>query len=177
MFNYLILGNLSHGMLQNFIHVGLSRVGDTHQHHPETYLEGLKQFQHFLHLGVFHLQLERMDTLGQLLHQGRIAGVFDLNAREQVLNQRVEERQVFLDEFRNVGVPHGPNQNDIFFQVWGGALDVTRHHQHRLDATHTEIVMLLLRQLLGRKLVQLRHFLGKWLGRLEAFREKHDFGN
>ena len=54
-----------------------------------------------------------------------------------------------------------------------GSLEVASHHEDRLDCPHAEIVMVILRELLGGKLVELNHLGCQVLSTLEPLSEEH----
>lgn len=84
----------------------------------------------------------------------------------------LEERCVLLEELGEVAVPEGTNQYHVLILVGVLSLQRPRHHQHRLDRPHPEVVVVLLGQLLTAQLVHLYHLLGEVLGGLETLRVK-----
>lgn len=80
----------------------------------------------------------------------------------------LEERCVLLEELGEVAVPEGADQHHVLVLVRVLSLQCPRHHQHRFDRPHPEVVVVLLGQLLTAQLVHLDHLLGEVLGGLEA---------
>jgi hypothetical protein len=78
-------------------------------------------------------------------------------ARKEILDDTVEEREIVLQELGHIGVTHGSDQHDVLGS--GGVLssEGTSHDQNGLDGSHTEIVVILLGELLRRELVELHH--------------------
>lgn len=82
----------------------------------------------------------------------------------------LEERCVLLEELGEVAVPEGANQHHVLVLVGVLSLQRPRHHQHRLDCPHPEVVVILLGQLLTAQLIHLYHLLGQVLGGLKTLR-------
>ena len=64
------------------------------------------------------------------------------------MDQGIEERQILVDKFGHIRVTHGPDENHIFWQLRVSSLEIARHDEDGLYRTHTEVIMVILRQLL-----------------------------
>lgn len=49
----------------------------------------------------------------------------------------------------NIGILHSSNQDYIFGYIWLCSFESSSHNQNALDGSHTEVVVVLLRQLLA----------------------------
>ena len=78
----------------------------------------------------------------------RVIWFFDRDCWEQILNNSGEQRQVILEELRYICIFHSTDQHSVFWIIGISSLETTCHNKHRLDGSHTEIVMILLRELL-----------------------------
>ena len=92
----------------------------------------------------------------------------DINAREEIRDDALEQFYIGRQELGQVTVPHGPDQHHILGQIWLRAPQAASHDQHRLDGAHAKVVVVLLAQLLAGQLVQLHHLAGKRPGILKA---------
>jgi hypothetical protein len=91
-----------------------------------------------------------VDTVQLILNgslQRTVIDVWNLYFREQIGNDAHEQWQIVLQELWHVGVSHGSDQHHIFSQRRLLSSQRTSHHQHTLDGSHTEIVMVLFTQL------------------------------
>ena len=77
------------------------------------------------------------------------------------------------EELGQVGVAHRADQHHLLVQVRRAALERASHHEHGLQRAHAEIVVVLLRELLGGELVQLDHLARQVFRGLEALGEEH----
>ena len=146
----------------------------THQHDSEAHLQGFVELHHLLHEVGCGLQVQLLDFVADHILQLTVLHDGQHEAREQVLHDGVEERNVVGEELGDVGLTHGSDQDDVFVQCRLLTLQGARHDQQRLDGSHAEIVVILLTQLLGAQLVQLGHLATEVLGVAEALREEHD---
>ena len=89
----------------------------------------------------------------------------------------LKKNGVIFEELWQVRVSKSANQNDVFVFVGVLPLQRTCHDENRLECSHTEIIMVLLRQLLRAQFVHLRHLLRQILGRLEALWVENDLRN
>ena len=103
---------------------------------------------------------------GQL--QCAVVDVGDAHAREEILDERHKERHIVVEELGEVGVAQRANEGDVLRDGGVLALERAGHHEHRLDGAHAKVVVVLLRELLGREAVQLRHLLREGLGLAKA---------
>ena len=101
----------------------------------------------------------------------------DLNAREEVLHDRREERQVVGEELGHVRIAQRADEHEVLVEVGVGALEPARHHEHRLDRAQPVVVVRLLRELLRAEDVQLAHLARERLGVAEALGEEHDLSD
>ena len=74
--------------------------------------------------------------------------VWDLNSWEEILQKRVEKRHIVLQELGHVRVSHDLDQDDVLRQVRALTQHLPGHDQDGLDGPESEIVMLILRELL-----------------------------
>ena len=82
---------------------------------------------------------------------------WDLDPREQVLDECREEWQVLCQELGDVGISHSSNQNHIFVEIWVSPFKGTCHYKDRLYSSHAKVVMILLRKLFRGQFVKLDH--------------------
>lgn len=75
----------------------------------------------------------------------------------------LEEDGIVLEELWQIGIPERTQKYDIFVLVGVLAFERASHDEHRLESTHTKVIMILLRQLLRAQLVHLCHLLCKVL--------------
>ena len=161
------------GGLQHAIDGGLAAAGGTDEHRPEAHVERLVHLHHLRHDLIHRLQIVLFQRLDDRLGQVTLLHLRDDDAREQIGDDVLEELRVLRQKLGKVRVPHGANEHHLLVQVRGPALEGPRHDEHGLERTHAEIVVVLLRELLGGELVQLDHLSGEVLGRLETLREEH----
>ena len=67
----------------------------------------------------------------------------NLEARKQIANDALEKRHVLVHQLRNVDVSQGAKQKRILGRVGRGALEDPRGREHRLDAPHAKVVVVL----------------------------------
>ena len=77
-----------------------------------------------------------------------VVWLFDRDCWEQILNNSGKKRQVILEELRNICIFHSTDQYSVFWIIGISSLETSCHNKHRLDGSHTEIIMILLRELL-----------------------------
>mmetsp|Transcript_13734 Transcript_13734/g.31760 ORF Transcript_13734/g.31760 Transcript_13734/m.31760 type:complete len:300 (-) Transcript_13734:4894-5793(-) len=146
------------GVGQRVRHRTLAASSGADSHHTEADREGLVQ----LHNLEDELVGENQPGGGRdAVNNGslQVARLVErhLHAGEQVADNRLEENHVVLQKLGHVGVSHGADKHNVLGQVRVGSLERTRHDQHRLDGAHAEVVVVLLRELLGAELIQLDH--------------------
>ncbi len=135
------------------------------------------QLDDLLHLFRLDNQLHTLDLLLNSSLELFIKCLLELNVREQVVKQRVEQWDIFFDELGQVHISDGFHQDQHlliqllllqFFQhlfvllvhLIHRRLDVrispdrTCTCQHGLDSSEPKVVMILFRQLLRHKLIQ-----------------------
>ena len=93
------------------------------------------------------MQILFLQTSNNVLGELRIVSFFDDSGGEQILDNSTEERQIVLQEFGHVSILHGSDEHSILGVIRVSSLESTSHDQHGLDSSHTEIVMILLREL------------------------------
>ncbi len=86
-----------------------------------------------------------------------------LNAREEILHKTHEKWDVFVDKLGQVRVFQGLHQQFIFSILRVGASNTTSHRQDRFQSSQTEIVVVLLGQLLLGQSVHCGEFLCQFL--------------
>ena len=67
-----------------------------------------------------------------------------LKSWEQIGNQTLEKRHIIVNELWHVHVSEGSHQHNVFGKVGESSLEGTCHHQHGLQSTELEVVMVLL---------------------------------
>ena len=135
-------------MLKDFVDGGLASAGRAHKHDTEADIECLEQLNSLKDEHLVSLKLENVNGLLNLGQELTIVGVGNLDSWEQVLDDGRKEGQIILQELGDVGVTHGTDEHSILIKGGVGSLEGTGHHKHGLDCSHTEIVVVLLRELL-----------------------------
>lgn len=82
-----------------------------------------------------------------------------------------------LQEFGYVGVTHRPNQYNIFRLIGVTTSQGSSHDKHGFHGSHTEIVMVLLTQLLGGEFVEVDHLTRQVASLLETLTEEDDLSD
>ena len=100
-----------------------------------------------------------------------------VQGREQVRQQQLEQRGVGLDELGDVHVPDGAQHDELLIDVGVLALACAGTHQHTAQRPQAVVIVVLLGQLLHHEAVQGDGLLGEDAGALEALRLKHDLGD
>ena len=147
-------------MRQSAVARCLAGGSETDQHYSKAYIEGLEKLKYFC-LEPWHIALQvqvRQRTLNLLL-EFCVLGCWHLDVREEVLDECLKEWQVVLEKLGYVGVSHRAYKNNFLRHVLKGAFEVSSHVENALDGAHAKIVVVLLRQLLGREFVELHHLL------------------
>lgn len=80
------------------------------------------------------------------------------------MNSYLKQRGILLQELGQVTVPERADQYHILVLVRVLSFQGPGHDQHRLDSPHTEVIVVLLGELLAAQLVHLYHLLGQILG-------------
>ena len=80
-----------------------------------------------------------------------------------------EQLSILFKKLRQVTVPQSSDQHNIFIKIGISSLERTSHDQHRLDSSHTKVIMILLRQLLAAQSVHLHHLTGEVLRGFKTF--------
>jgi hypothetical protein len=132
---------------------GLTTPRQAHEHDTKADIECLEEFDDLLDEVWYALETKVGEGLLYLRLQISIIGVRYHNAGEEVTDECTEEREIVTQEFGYVGVPHRTDEDDFFVEIGFGTLQLTCHHQHRLHGSHTEIVVVLLAELLGGEFV------------------------
>ena len=117
-----------------------------------------------------HLQALLAELVLDRLLEAAVVDRRDLDSGEEVLDDRHEERDVVVQELGEVRVAERADQRDVLADLRVGALELPRHHEDRLHRAHSEVVVVLLAELLGGQLVQLGHFVREPLRLAEACR-------
>ena len=163
--------------LQHPVHRGLTAPGWAHQHRAEAHVERLVHLHDFEHELVHVLQVVLLQALDDRARQVALLHLGDLHPGEQVRDDRLEELGVLAEELGQVGVAHRADQHHLLVQVRRAALERASHHEHGLQRAHAEVVVVLLRELLGGELVQLDHLARQVFRGLEALGEEHHLGD
>eukprot|EP00968_Pinguiococcus_pyrenoidosus_P021235 scaffold2724_cov260-Pinguiococcus_pyrenoidosus.AAC.22 len=172
-----LLSQVRHDALQNPVACGLARARGAHEGGTEADVEDVEQLDHLVHEAGYLLKPSLVDLFVE--RHGKLTIVVGGNdgAREEVADDRCEERQVVGEELWNVAVPQRPDQREIFPDVGIGALEGPGHDQDGLDCAETIVIVGLLRQLLGAQDVQLAHLARERLCVSEALGKEHDLRN
>ena len=88
-----------------------------------------------------------LELLLEALQHGDVVGCWQHDAREQIGSDVLEERDILRQEFSQVDVFDGSEQEFGLVLVDVLPLEVTSSSQDRLDSTHTKIIMVLLGKL------------------------------
>lgn len=94
------------------------------------------------------LQILFLKTSNNVLGELSVVSFTDDGCGEQILDNSTEERQIVFQEFGHVSILHGSDEHGILRIIWVRSLETTSHDQNGLHSSHTEIVMILLRELL-----------------------------
>ena len=89
----------------------------------------------------------------------------------------LEKQSILCQELGQIGVSESPDEHHIFRFVRILTFERSSHDQHRLDGSHTKVIMVLLGQLLRAQLVHLGHFLGQILGVFKTLRVEDHLSN
>ncbi len=89
-----------------------------------------------------------------------------LNAREEILHKTHEQWNVFVDKFGQVRVFQGLHKQLIFSILRVGASNTTSHGQNGFQSSQTEIIVILLGQLLLSQSVHCGQFLCQFLKKM-----------
>jgi len=92
-----------------------------------------------------------------------VTNAVGLESREEVTNKPEEEWNIIEYELWHVHITQGAHKHDILTNVCVSSLKLTSHYKHRLQGTKTEVVVVLLRQLLSRQFVEHCHLLSESL--------------
>ena len=125
-------------------------------HHAEAHVHRLVQLDLLGDEARHDLQVALERVLDRRLERAVVDGR-DVDAREQVADDALEERQVVGEELGQVHVEHRADEHEVLVEIGVGALEPARHHEHRLDRAHAVVVVVLLRELLRAELVHLDH--------------------
>jgi hypothetical protein len=109
--------------------------------------------------------------------QSLITNSIGFDTREEIVNESSEQRYIFIDELWHVHISEGSHQHDVFWEVRERSLKLTGHDKYGLKSSKTEIIMILLGELLFGKLVKYCHLFGEHLGLGETFRHEHVLAN
>lgn len=88
-----------------------------------------------------------------------------------------KELSILFKKLGQVTVPESSYQYNIFIQTWISSLKRSSHDKHRLDCSHTKVIMILLRELFTAQSVHLDHLTSKVFRRFKAFRVQNHFSN
>ena len=88
-----------------------------------------------------------------------------------------KELSILFKKLGQVTVPESSDQNNIFIQTWISSLQRSSHNKHRLDCSHTKVIMILLRELFAAQSVHLDHLSSKVFRRFKAFRVQNYLSN
>mmetsp|Transcript_11712 Transcript_11712/g.17848 ORF Transcript_11712/g.17848 Transcript_11712/m.17848 type:complete len:936 (+) Transcript_11712:4723-7530(+) len=134
---------LGEGEGQHLEAVGLAGEGQAHNH------ESMPDNDHFVKLDGFHDEVRvllQVVLLHAKLHapdQVSVVGLGELHSREEIGSDVLEEREIVSQELSQVDIVNGTKHEDAFILVDELSLQVTSSCQHRLDCSHTVIIMLL----------------------------------
>ena len=106
-----------------------------------------------------------------------VVNEWDVNSREKVVYNSLKKWKIVLQELRDIGVSHGSDEHDILLGPGVLSPKRTRHDQYRFYCSHTEVIVILLGELLRGQLVKHNHLSGKLVGGLEALTVQDDLGN
>eukprot|EP00760_Papus_ankaliazontas_P005950 PhM_4_TR1281/c1_g1_i1/m.7220 len=140
-------------------------------------VERVPQMENFLENEVMLLQVVRLEVGGNAFTHFDETGVIQLHPREKIAQNVDKNGNIILHELRQVHVTAGLQTQLRFSAYEALALEETRLHEHGLDVSEREVVVVLLRELLLHELVQNGDLEGKLLGLLEALGEQRDLAN
>mmetsp|Transcript_45843 Transcript_45843/g.76266 ORF Transcript_45843/g.76266 Transcript_45843/m.76266 type:complete len:251 (-) Transcript_45843:138-890(-) len=173
----MLFAQYCHGIRQHIVDLSFTAASGPNQHDTEPHIKRVKQLNNLGDKRRFRLQLSLATTLDNNLLQLTIIIVDNIDGRKQVRHDRIEQWQIIGQKLWYIAVAHRSNEHHRFINIGLSAFQTTRHHQHRLDCAHTKIVMILLRQLLRRQLVQFHHFLTERSSLRKTFSKEHDFSD
>ena len=85
------------------------------------------QLGHFLQEGRGALHVVGLDHVVDGLFEVHVFDHWDVDSREEVLHDRVEQRDVVVQELRDVRVFHGLDEHDVLLLVGVGSFEHARH--------------------------------------------------
>mmetsp|Transcript_21123 Transcript_21123/g.39634 ORF Transcript_21123/g.39634 Transcript_21123/m.39634 type:complete len:360 (-) Transcript_21123:1292-2371(-) len=100
-----------------------------------------------------------------------------VEAGEEIVDEAEEKRDVLENVLGHVGITQNTHEHKILGHLGELALKSSSHDQNGLHGTESEIVVVLLGELLPGKLVKHDHLLGQTLRFVEALGEKHVLGD
>jgi hypothetical protein len=77
-----------------------------------------------------------------------VVNEWDVDSREKVVNNSFKKWKIVLQELRDIGVSHGSDEHDILLGLGVLSPEGARHDQYGLYCSHTEVIVILLGELL-----------------------------
>eukprot|EP00964_Phaeocystis_antarctica_P055483 scaffold32640_cov63-Phaeocystis_antarctica.AAC.1 len=134
---------------------GLTREGQPDDHEAVAHEEHLVDLEHLGDEGGHLLQPLLVEDGLHRAPEQVVVGGRQVDAREEVGRDAVEERHVGREELGQVDVGDGAQHQDGLVLVGELLLEVACRGEHRLDGAHAVVVVVLARELLRAQLVRL----------------------
>jgi hypothetical protein len=145
---------------QNVGASGFAHTCRSYEHVAVPDLRGLEKLDDLRDEGWNNLQLVLAQLSLNLLLKKSIVDIRHIDTREKILDDSREKWQIDLQELGHIRVTHGPDEQDVLRYGIVFTFELSSHDEDRFNGSHTEVVVVLLRELLRCQTVELHHFLG-----------------
>ena len=133
----------------------------THNHQSMSHLRRIIQLYNFCYKRPVWLQISLPNFSIYLFQQFSVIYNRLFKARKKVLNNILEQRQVVFEEFRDIYISEGPEEELFFVHIGVLRFELSGGVDHGSNSSHTIIVVVLGGKLFRRKFEGSDHFFGQ----------------